>query len=114
MAIKLTGLSLAELKALRLKVDAAIQKVETTNLSKARLEAAKLAKEYGISLDLLVADGPAKEPVTSKKVKAKKPVPPKYHHPENSSLTWTGRGLKPKWIVALLDNGYKLEELEIK
>ena len=103
-----------ELKALRLKVDAAIEKVEAANLSKARVEAAKLAKEYGIPLDQLVADGPPKVATSNKKIKTKKPVPPKYYHPENPSLTWTGRGLKPRWIAALLDNGFKLEELEIK
>ena len=113
MTIKLTCLSLSELKALRLKVDAAIQKLEKTNLSKARVEAAKLAKEYGIPLESLIADGLAKKPKSNKKVKPKRTVPPKYRHPKDSSLTWTGRGLKPKWISALLDKGFKLEELEI-
>lgn len=28
--------------------------------------------------------------------------------------TWTGRGLKPKWLVGYLETGGKLEDLEVK
>ena len=120
MTIKLSGLSLKELISLRSKVETAIQKLETTNLSKARLEAAKLAKEYGVTLEALVEDDlAAKSPktkttTTPKTKKIAKKVPPKYRHPDDSSLTWTGRGLKPKWIVGLLENGVTLNDLVIK
>lgn len=120
MTIKLSGLSLRELISLRSKVETAIQKLETANLSKARLEATKLAKEYGIPLEALVEKDQsgkspraktAKIPKTRKSVKK---VPPKYRHPDDASLTWTGRGLKPRWIVSLLENGVQLEDLAIK
>lgn len=120
MTLKLSGLSLKELISLRSKVETAIQKLETTNLSKARAEAAKLAKEYGIPLealvekDLLTKSEKTKTAKTSKTRKSVKKVPPKYWHPDNHSLTWTGRGLKPKWVVSLLENGVKLDDLAIK
>lgn len=41
-------------------------------------------------------------------------VPPKYRHPENQDLTWTGRGNKPRWVQELLEAGRSLEELLIK
>ena len=54
MTVILNNLTLAELKTLRSKVDAAIQRLEEKNLKKARIEAKKLAKEYGIPLASLV------------------------------------------------------------
>ena len=40
-------------------------------------------------------------------------VPPKYRNPENPAETWAGRGLKPKWLVAALKSGKKLEHFSI-
>lgn len=42
------------------------------------------------------------------------PVPPKYRNPNNPTETWTGRGRQPKWVSALLEQGYTLEQLKIK
>lgn len=36
------------------------------------------------------------------------PVAPKYQHPKDASLTWTGRGRQPLWLVAELKAGKKL------
>jgi DNA-binding protein H-NS len=40
-------------------------------------------------------------------------VKPKYRNPANRSETWTGRGLKPRWMVAAIKGGKKLEDLAI-
>ena len=114
MAIKLTGLTLKELKLHRAKVDSAIQKREANNLARARAEAKKLADEYGVSLKSLVKEDSATTKPRKKPARTTKKVPPKYRHPDDASLTWTGRGIKPKWVVELLENGVKLEDLEIK
>jgi DNA-binding protein H-NS len=42
-----------------------------------------------------------------------KKVKPKYRNPANRSETWTGRGLKPRWMVAALKSGKKLEDFAI-
>jgi len=42
------------------------------------------------------------------------PAAPKYRHPENASLTWSGRGRKPLWFVAALDAGKAPEDLTIR
>src|SRR6266404_2015474 len=34
-------------------------------------------------------------------------VKPKFRNPDNKSETWAGRGLKPKWLTALLKHGKK-------
>jgi DNA-binding protein H-NS len=39
-------------------------------------------------------------------------VPPKYRSP--SGETWAGRGMRPKWMVAALKKGRKMESFLIK
>ncbi|TYC48492.1 H-NS histone family protein [Zoogloea oleivorans] len=38
----------------------------------------------------------------------------KYQNRIDPSLTWTGKGRKPEWVITFLANGGTLEELEIK
>ena len=40
-------------------------------------------------------------------------VVPKYRNPKNRSETWAGRGKQPRWLVALLQSGKKLEDFRI-
>ncbi len=40
-------------------------------------------------------------------------VAPKYRNPENPAETWAGRGLKPRWLVAAVKKGKKLEDFSI-
>jgi hypothetical protein len=40
-------------------------------------------------------------------------VAPKYRNPENSAETWAGRGLRPRWLVAAIKGGKKLEDFAI-
>ncbi|MDP3638270.1 MAG: H-NS histone family protein [Azonexus sp.] len=62
-------------------------------------------KAYGIT----AKDLGLVEVVVSQSVdKPKKPVAIKYRHNEH---TWTGRGMKPKWIVKYVEDGGKLEDL---
>ena len=63
-----------------------------------------LASESGYSLDDLFS---------GKSKTMKKSVAVKYRHPDDVTLTWTGRGRKPKWIQGELDAGKTLEDLEI-
>ncbi|MFM2342325.1 MAG: hypothetical protein RLZZ592_1978 [Pseudomonadota bacterium] len=40
-------------------------------------------------------------------------VAPKYRDPETGE-TWSGRGLKPKWLATAIENGRTLEEFAIQ
>ena len=40
-------------------------------------------------------------------------VPVKYRSPNDQSLTWTGRGVTPKWMRALIDSGHDRSEFEV-
>ena len=54
---------------------------------------------------------PAKSNSGKSSLKGKK-VPPKYRSP--SGETWAGRGARPKWLVAALKKGKKMESFLIQ
>ena len=41
-------------------------------------------------------------------------VAAKYLNPMQPHETWSGRGKQPRWLMAALQSGHKLEEFEIK
>ena len=41
-------------------------------------------------------------------------VYPKYRNPLSPSETWSGRGKQPRWLVAAIKSGRKIEEFKIK
>jgi DNA-binding protein H-NS len=40
--------------------------------------------------------------------------PVKYRHPQQCDLTWTGRGKRPRWVMAWLAEGRRIEELGVQ
>ena len=42
------------------------------------------------------------------------PVLPKYRNPELPSETWAGRGKQPRWLVAQLEAGRRLDDFKIQ
>jgi DNA-binding protein H-NS len=50
---------------------------------------------------------------TKSKSKSTKKVAPKYRNPDNSSETWSGRGLQPRWMRAAIDGGKSKEDFAI-
>jgi DNA-binding protein H-NS len=40
-------------------------------------------------------------------------VPVNYRHPDDPEKTWTGRGVTPKWLQALLDAGHDRSEYKV-
>ena len=65
----------------------------------------KLASDSGFSMDELFTRG--------RGALKGRTVAPKYANPDNRSETWTGRGRKPKWLVAKLAKGAKIEQFVI-
>ena len=103
--MNLNNLNLSELKRLQSDVAKAIDSYEDRKKKEARSELEAKAKEMGFSLAELLGDAP--------KERKRGTVAAKYCHPENSSLTWTGRGLKPKWVAEALAAGKSLTDLAI-
>jgi DNA-binding protein H-NS len=42
------------------------------------------------------------------------PVVPKFRNPLRPSETWAGRGKQPRWLLAQLQNGKKMEDFRIR
>ena len=37
----------------------------------------------------------------------------KYRNPKNAKETWAGRGIRPKWLTAMLKQGKKIEDFAV-
>lgn len=71
-----------------------------------------VVKKYKLTLDdIEVAMGSAKGGKGSK-LKGKK-LKPKYRNPADKTQTWAGRGIQPRWLVAALKSGKRLEDFSI-
>jgi DNA-binding protein H-NS len=101
---KLEALSLQELKQLRKDIVRAISTAEHKHKADARDKVEALAGKLGYSLAELAGG-------TRKTKRA--PAAPKYRHPENPAVTWSGRGRKPQWFVEALKAGKTVEDLII-
>lgn len=101
--IDLSAMSLSELQALQKQVARQIETYEAQRAQKALAAATEAAKEYGFSLKEILDAASA----------GKRTVPAKYANPDNPSLTWSGRGRKPKWVQTILDQGGSLDDLAI-
>lgn len=106
MSIDLENMGMEELKQLRKDVEKAINTYEQRQKADAKRELEEHAKKLGFKLEELVSDKSIK--------KTKKPVQPKYQHPENSATTWSGRGMQPQWVKEHLANGGNIDDLLIK
>ena len=103
-SIKLDTMSLKDLKTLQKDIVRAIDMTEQRQKASAREQVEALAEKLGYTLAEL-AEG---------KSKAKRsPTTPKYRHPENPALIWSGRGRKPQWFVEALAAGKTADEMEI-
>ena len=102
--IDLSALSLQELKQLEKNVAKAITSFEDRRKAEARAKVEEFARELGFSFDELAEAAPTRKRAASE---------PKYRHPENPEITWSGRGRKPAWIVDGLAAGKSLEDFAI-
>lgn len=102
MDIDLEKLSHAELVQLIADAQKALKTVETRRRAEAKRAAEMAVKEFGFSLDEVMSAG----------IKGSKGAP-KYANPADPSQTWTGRGRKPNWVIAALDEGKTLDDLTI-
>jgi len=100
----LSTLSLEELKKLRKDVQKAIDSFEERQMKKAREELEEKAREMGYSLDELVV---------AKTRKKRAPAKPKYRHPDQPGVTWSGRGRPPKWITQAEARGQSRDDFLI-
>lgn len=86
---------------------AAIERQIAETQAASRKDSVARVKALMAELGLTVADLQAR-PANGKGVKA----PIKFRDPDNKVHTWSGRGIKPKWLQAHLAAGRALSEFE--
>ena len=106
----------AELTQLKKQIEVAKQQemikevISTPEFKKVAKQFARLNIPPAVITTLFTATG--KTARTVKKTRAK--VPPKYKHPDNQKLLWSGRGSKPLWVKECLEKGLTMDDLLIK
>jgi DNA-binding protein H-NS len=114
----LSDLSVSELQKLIARVEKEIESRNKKKRGQAMEEIKSIVTKYGLKLDEVMGQAPARKPRDgARKIAdkpAKNPAAIIYRHPENPSLTWTGgRGRPPKWIKDWEASGRSREEARI-
>ena len=101
--VNVDKMSLKDLLELEAKVQKAINTARDRERSEVKQTLAALAEKRGFSVsELFGGRGRGKSSAA------------KYVNPDNRSETWTGRGRKPRWLTAKLQDGGKMEKYLIK
>ena len=105
--VDLSKLSIEELETLVQDAQAEIVARREAEREKVLQQMRELAGSLGMTLE---------EVVRAEKGQKSGPgsVPPKYRHPDNPALTWTGRGKRPSWVTEWLNAGKSLEDAAIQ
>ena len=99
--------SLSDLLAQKAAIEKQIIDAQREARSSAVAQVRALMAEHGLTL----ADLGARAPTAGRKGGGGK-VAPKFRDPDTGD-TWSGRGLKPKWLQAALATGRQLSEFTI-
>jgi DNA-binding protein H-NS len=102
-------LTYKQLLDLEKKIAAAIAKRKQEEKAELKRQITALAASSGFDVEEIVGGGGSRRG-SRKGTK----VAPKYQHPQDPSLTWSGRGRQPRWLVAELKKGKKIETFLIK
>lgn len=97
---------LKEAKARLRDVEKAIAEYDDRRKSEIRAELEAQAKAAGYSLDDFVGG-------RVRGARAAKKGQPKFRHPANESITWTGKGRQPTWFKEHVEAGGDPEELAL-
>jgi DNA-binding protein H-NS len=104
MAKEIERMTLRELQELELKV----KKARATAQDRSRIELRK-------KIETMIADaGFRLSDIFGGRGGKGRTVAAKYVNPDDPSETWTGRGRKPRWLTAKIQEGAKIEKFLIK
>ena len=100
-----SNLSETELQAVIDNAEKALKDKQSKKRKDVIAQIKELAASIGVTVDIQDAE--------KKSVKKGKKVAAKYLNPDDASQTWTGRGLAPKWMQALIEAGRDKSEFLI-
>jgi len=108
----MTKTSLSDLLAQKAALEKQIAEFQKAQRGDAIAKVKALMAEYGLTLaDIGSKAAPASAPAPAQpKVSVK--VAAKYRNPATGD-TWSGRGLKPKWLAAALNEGKSLSDFAL-
>lgn len=107
----ISNLSASELEELANRIPGEIQKRKQAEKETVLQQVIALAATHGFKLEELLGEKAA--PTAGKKKGVRKPARIKYRHPQQTELTWTGRGRKPGWVAEWLGAGNGIEALAV-
>jgi DNA-binding protein H-NS len=105
MGIDLSNMSMDELTALEKDIVKAKAALEKKRIGEARKAMEMAAREYGMTVEDVLAQKPERK-------SAQKGVA-KYANPDNPEQTWTGRGRQPTWYKEAVKAGTDPASMEI-
>lgn len=103
-AVDLSKLSIPELEALSQDVAAEIVNRKEAEKQRVLDQIRELASSIGMTPEQLLGAKGRGRPAA---------VDIKYRHPDNPSLTWSGRGKRPSWVNDWIAAGKALDELAV-
>jgi len=104
--VDLHSLSESELQTFIEQAEKTLKEIQFSKRKDVILQIRELAASIGAIVDIREV-----EKFTDKR---NSKVDPKYRNPANPLQTWTGRGLPPKWLQALIASGRNKTEFEIR
>lgn len=105
---QISKLDLEELLEVQAAVEKLIKNFQKDRRRELQKQFKQMAAQSGFTLDEVLGGKGAviEEP-------KKRNYKPKYHNPDNPEQTWTGLGMKPRWVRELLDQGKTMDDLRI-
>ena len=88
---QLEKMTVKELRDLKSRIDIAISQRQSKDRAELKQKMMALAEEAGLSLDDVIGSRRGGG-------RGKGSVAVKYRHPDDASMTWTGRGRRPRWL----------------
>lgn len=101
--IDLSKLSLEELQNLARDIETEIVTRRAAEKERVLTQMRELAASVGMTL----------EEVLRQERLGASAAGPRFRHPDEPSLTWSGRGKRPAWVTEALASGKSLEDLAI-
>lgn len=136
MMMDITRIPLSELLQLQQQLPVEIERRRSMERDRVMEELSALARARGFVLEDLIggkvvaeisqitaapnpASLPSPRPYTASlpqlpQGRKRRSPPVKYRHPQQCDLTWTGRGKRPRWVMAWLAEGGRMEELGVQ
>ena len=107
--IDLTNKTPEELQNIIAKAQTQLEEMQRSKYKEVVAQIKELAASVGYTVELTEIS-PEKSAGSSRKGSK---VAVKYRNPENPKHQWTGRGMQPKWLRELIEQGRSLEEFSV-